>query len=216
MTTNAQLLDQAMSRLGQRTSTRVRADVLTEINQTINTLERGTFIPWFLEETATLAVVSGESYKDLPSDFAIEADESRPYWIDADGETHFLTKRFYGALPGESAATSLKYYAIRGSEFHFRMVADGAYTIYVPYYARQTGDFDDNGEVVSNKWLIEATEWVLGDALQRVAAFHLHNGELATMHNLAAQRAQRELFNFHEARVNKNQDFEVGGASDGS
>lgn len=216
MTTNAQLIDQAMSRLGQRTSTRVRADVVTEINTTIDTLERGTFIPWFLEQTATLSIVSGESMKALPSDFTIEADESRPYWIDADGETQFMTKRFYGALPGEHDATKVQFYAIRGSEFHFRMVADASYTIYVPYYAKQTGNLADNDSTVSNLWLIDAKEWVLGDALQRVAAFHLHNAELATMHNLAAQRAQRELFNFHEARVNKNQDFEVGGASDGT
>jgi hypothetical protein len=213
-TTNAQLIDQAMSRLGQRKSTRVRSDIVSEINTAINTLERGDFHPWFLEETATLSVVSGESFKVLPTDYLIEADDSRPYFIES-GTTYFLTKRFYGVLMGETPP-ELRFYAIRGEEFHFRMVADKAYTIYVPYYAKQTGNLVDDDTVVSNKWLIEAFDWTISEALKVVASVHLHSTELAQTHAAIALRAKRDIFKHHEARVNKNQDFEVGGATDGS
>lgn len=214
MTTNAQLLDQATSRLGQRTSARLRLDVLSEINTTIDNLERGTFFPWFLEETATLAIVSEDTFKALPANFAIEADESRPYYV-LEGKVYYLTKRFYGALLGETP-TSLKFYAIRGSEFHFRMAADRAYTILVPYYARETGNLADDTAEISNAWLINAKDWVLGEALTVVAAVHLQNPKMASIQSTLAQKAKNDLYVFHEAKVNTNQDFTVGGSSDGS
>lgn len=214
MTTNAELLNQAMSRLGGRSSTRLRADVLAEINTAIDTLERGTFHPWFLEQTASLSIVADDTFVDLPSDFAIEADESRPYYV-LNGTTYYLTKRFHGTLQGE-VPTSLKYYAIHGTEFHFRMPADIAYTVYLAYYARETGNLVDNATAVSNLWLINAKDWVLAVALKVVAATITQNDGLAVKMAALETKAKNELYVHHEARININQDFEVGGASDGS
>ncbi len=214
MTTNAEILDLAMSRLGGRSSVRVRADVLLEINSAIDTLERGTFFPWFLEKTDTLSFVADDTFKALASDFAIEAEETRPYYVE-EGKVFYLTKRFYGTLVGE-VPTGVKFYAIRGSDFHIRLAADKAYSILVPYYGRETGNLVDDGADVSNAWLIDAKDWVLAMALRTVAAVHLQNPTQATMFAQMEAKAKTDLYVFHEARINTNQDFVVGGSSDGT
>jgi len=196
MTTNTELIDQAMSRLGQRKSERVKTDVIMEINTAIENLEKATFRPWFLEKTATLSVVLNDTFKALPDDFLIEAEESRPYFV-LEGTVHFLTKRFFGMLVGEDPP-ELRYYAIRGNDFHFRFPVV------------------DNTTPVSNLWLLNAKDWVFGKALGVVAAFHIHNNELAVSMSAAEIAARNDLYVFHEARINENQDFEVGGASDGT
>lgn len=214
MSTNRELIDQAMGRLGQRTSTRIRANVIEEVNTAIDDLERGTFFPWFLEKTATLDVMSEDSFINLPADFAIEADETRPYYV-REGTVFYLTKRFYGTLIGE-VSTSLKYYAVRGTEFHFRMAADKEYSIIVPYYAKTVDPLVDTTDDVSNLWLLEAKNWVLGKALGLVASTNLQNPNLAKTFAVLEFKSKTDIYNYHEARVNQNQDFEVGGSSDGS
>ena len=214
MSTNAQFIDQAMGRLGQRTSPKIRANVLEEINTAIDDLERGTFFPWFLEKTATLNLVVDETFQALPSYWVIEADETRPYYVE-NGLVYYLTKRFYGALLGE-VPTTLKFYAIRGTEFHFRKVADKAYTVIIPYYAKTVDPLVDDATAVSNLWLLEAKNWIMGKALSVVAATNLQNLPLATTMAALEVKSRIEVFNYHEARLNQGQDFEVGGATDGS
>lgn len=214
MATNEELLNQAMGRLGTRASPVLRAHVLNEINTAIDNLERGTFFPWFLEKTASLSVVVDDTFVSLPADFAIEADESRPYYVQGGGN-FYLTKRFHAALQGE-VPTSLKFYAIHGTEFHFRHVADKAYTIFLPYYGRQTGNLVDDATTVSNLWLINAKDWVLGMALKVVASVYIQNDALSLKHAGAENQGKQTLYVHHEARININQDFVVGGASDGT
>ncbi len=214
MATNAQLLDQAMGRLGQRKSLTVRANVVLEINSTIAELERGTFLPWFLESSTDLALAVDDTSKALPTDFLREEEESRPYFT-LDGTVRYLTKRFYGTLQGE-APTNLRFYAIRGETFHFRFAADIAYTVTVDYYAKSNDAFVDNAVAVSNKWLLNAETWVLNEALKTVAALHINDAEKAATFALLAQVAKKDLYIYHESRINENQDFEVGGSSGGS
>ena len=213
---NRGVIDLGMARLGQRTSTVVRSQLLTEIKKTIQRLERGPFLPWFLERTIQLNVTENDTYVSLGNFFLREAEESRPYYV-LDGTVYYLTKRYYGALLGETP-TSIKYYAIRGTEFHFRMAADQSYTINVPAYFKdpwQT-EITDTYVTTESLWLLNALDWVLEDALSKVAALHLHDMEKAQLHMAAAAMAKKELYVYHESRVHENQDFEVGGATDGS
>ncbi len=214
MTTNSELLDNALSRLGQRKSTRVREDTIAEINEAIDNLERGSFFPWFLQKTVTLSFVSGDSFKPLPADFAIEQEDTRPFYTQ-ESAIFYLTKRFFGTLQGE-APTFVKFYAVHGNDFHIRMPAEKDYSITVLYNARTGGGFVDDTNDVSNLWLIDAKEWVLSMALAKVARFHLQNTPLAADFVGMEAKAKRDLYNYHESRVNLNQDFEVGGATDGS
>ena len=96
MTTNSELIDQAMGRLGGRTSTRLRADLVSEVNTTIDNFEQGTFIPWFLEATATLDIVADDTFVTLPEDFAIEADEITTPGLTPPGSNQ---RRFAGQSP---------------------------------------------------------------------------------------------------------------------
>lgn len=216
MPTNAEVLDQAMARLGNRRSDTLRASVLSEINTAIDDLERGKFFPWFLQDIAELSISVGDTYKALPSNFAREEEETRPYYVDSEGNTQYLTKRFYAVLQGETPLKHLTYYAIRGNNIHFQLAATGAVTLYVPYYARQTGNMGDNSAEVSNLWLINARNWVLGKALTVVASNVLQNKELAGRMAAFEKKAMDDIFVYHESREHTNHDYEVGGVSDGS
>ncbi len=214
MATNASVLDLAMSRLGQRESTKLRASVLLEINAAIDMLERGTFFPWFLEKTASLSFAVNDTFKALPTLFAIEADESRPYFT-LEGTVFYLTKRFHAALQAEVPNT-IRLYAILGNDLHIRKAADVAFTLSVPYHERVTGNLVDDGTAITNLWLIDAKDWVIYEALTIVAAVIVQNDTLAQKMVALAQKAKSDLYIFHEARININQDFVVGGSSDGT
>ena len=215
--TNAQMIDLAMSRLGRRKSTDLREQVVLEINMAIDRLETGMFIPWFLEGTVE-TIWQGSSqqgYTWLGPQFSKEVENTRPYYV-LDDTVHYLEKRFYGVLVGEEP-TGIEYYAIRGqNEFHVRKVPEVDMSIYVPIYLKSVSPLLDDDEEVNNSWLLYAHDWVIAEALSYVAAFHLNNEKLATIHEIAARKAKNDQYTFHEARKHENQDYFVGGASDGT
>jgi hypothetical protein len=216
MTTNSELIDQWMSRLGQRTSTRVRADLVSEVNSAIKDLEVQPFVPWFLQKTATLSISTDDVLAALPSDFIIEREGHRPYYT-REGTVHYLTKMVAGMIYGYTTTEVRPMrYAIDGNNFLFRPVADQAYTIYVPYYGKTGGGFVDDSADISNIWLLNAEEWVGAKALKMTAGTHLQNKGLAAdfVGLEAAQKAA--VYKLHIARESQNQDYEVGGISDGS
>lgn len=214
MTTNAGILDLAMARLGSRRSPAVRSNLLNEINASILTLERGAFFPWFLQNTASLVVSADLTFAALPSDFALEQEDTRPYYT-LEGTVYYLTKRLYAVLQGETP-TTVKYYAIQGSTLHFRKATEQQLTITLLYYAKTDAGVLDNSTEASNLWLLNARDWVLAMALKNVAALHLKDMELAAGFSGMEQQAKRELYIYHESRVHQNQDYEVGGSSDGT
>lgn len=214
MATNAEILDLGMSRLGQRSSTRVRADLLLEINNSIETLERGTFLPWFLESVTSLSVVTDDTSAALSANFLREVEDTRPYYT-LSGTVYYLEKRLYGVLVGE-APTGVDLYAIRGTTFHFRKAADQAYTINVLTYNKSNDPLVDNATAASNVWLLNAQDWILYHALVKVAALHVGFQEGGTNFADLANGAKIDLYNYHESRTHTNQDYFVGGASDGS
>ncbi len=216
MPTNAEILDEAMSRLGQRKSTNLRTSVVNEINIAIDELERGDFFPWFLQQTLSLSVSIGDTFVSLGTNFAREQEDARPYYVDGENNIHYLTKTFFAQLQGEEPSTELTYYALRGNELHFRLAASNASTLNVLAYVRQTGNFADNATEVSNLWLIEAKNWVFCKALKTVAALQVQNAPLASGLALMERQAKIDILNYHESREHTGHDYFVGGASDGS
>ena len=214
MPTNSELLDNAMSRLGQRTSQKIRADLLYELNNVIKTLEAGTFFPWFLEGLDTLGVVADDTFVALPADFALEVEEARPYFT-LNGEVYYLKKTFFALLQGKTN-TDMRFYALQGGQLHFRGAATEAVTINFPYYKKTGGGVVDDGLEVSNLWLLNVEEWVVNEALTRVAAFHVRDSNKAAEFATLAQKAKKEAYIYHESRIHTSMDYEVGGATDGS
>lgn len=216
MTTNAELIDQWMSRLGQRTSTRVRADLVAEVNSAIRNLESEAFMPWFLQSTLTLNVAIDESFRLLPTDFVIEREGTRPYYV-LEGTVYYLRKMISGAIFGHvTENTRPTRYSIIGNEFHFRPVADQAYAINIPYYAKTGGGIAYDQAEVDNLWLLNAEDWVAYKALKTTAGFHLQNTQKAADFAQMEHSEKLSIYKLHQAREAQNQDYEVGGISDGS
>lgn len=218
MATGTEIIDFAMSRLGKRSSTSLRADVIDEINAAIDRLERGDFKPWFLQSTIAATFTNeGDDTATLASTFGGEQEESRPWWQDDDGEKHFLTKRFYGQLLTETT-TEVRYYSIVGNTSFLIAAAapEDGFTVTVPSYLRYTGDLADTDDTVTNPWLIDAKDWVLMSALRRVASLHLRDMELVGILQGLEAEAKREVYIYHELRMNMNQEYRVGGSSDGT
>ena len=213
---NSEQIDIWMSRLGQRKSQRLRTDLVAEINAAIQDLESQPFVPWFLQKTATLSVATGDSFKDLPSDFFIEREGTRPYYV-LEGTTYFMRKMISGAIFGfTTTSTRPIRYSLTGNEFHFRPVADQAYSILVPYYGKTGGGVLDDSNEVSNLWILNATEWIANKALKVTARTHAQNQPLAADFAALEIQAKNNLYRLHEAREHVNQEYEMGGVSDGS
>ena len=212
--TNKTLIDDAMTRLGGRSSTRVRTGVVSEINKAIAFLERGEFLPWFLQSSTTLAIAANSNTATLPTDFLKEDEDARPYYT-LDGKVYYLTKRFYAAMEGLEPDDTV-FYAIRGNTFYVKRIPTEALSIEFLYLAQSNDPLMDNETAVSNVWLLNAEEWVVSRALRFVAMSHIQNSNLARDLQRSELEAKRNLYNYHISREIDAHDLEVGGATDGS
>lgn len=213
---NSEQLDVWMSRLRSRKSVNLRADVVAEVNAAIVDLERKPFIPWFLEVNTPLTLALDSGNVALPANFSLEREGWRPYYV-LEGTVYYLTKRVEGKVVGHvTEKTSPQIYGIIGDTLEFRPLADQEYTLNFYYYARTDGGFADDGSAVSNLWLLNVPEWVFAKAAVIVARMHLRNEELARDMAQLEIRSKTDAYKYHEARKHQNQDYEVGGASDGT
>lgn len=216
MLTNQYFIDLWMSRLGQRASLRVRQDLVAEINSSIIYLESQVFIPWFLEAWTTIPLNPGDGIAPLPLTFAIEREYTRPYFS-LEGRIHFLTKRVFGAIYGiEDSGDVPKYYALHGQNLVLRPVATIPLTLNVAHYVKTGGGVVDDTAEATNVWLLNAPDWVAFRALKAVAGLHLQNTQKASEFERMEIQAKDDIYRFHLAREHQNQDYEVGGISDGS
>ncbi len=223
MATNAEVLDLAMSRLGQRSSTRIRADVLSEVNASINTLEKAPFLPWFLRATDSFAfgdftVSNAIGTTALDSTFLRDVEDTRVYYTTSEAGFNFLTKLLIGMLPTETPLGQ-SFYAIDvgAKTISVRIAPVTGQTYWLEYYAEQTGNLVDDATAVSNKWLLNAQDYILAHALKTVARFQIQNDELAAKFAIQQTEEYTKLYNYHESLAHENQDYFVGGASpDGS
>ena len=213
MATNTVLLDQMMSRLGQRKSQRLRADLIAEVNQAVQELERKPFIPWFLEQALPLAFASGTASVAIPN-FIREVEETRPYYVQ-ESQITYLAKTLRGTLYAhETALTSPQIYTLTGdTNMEIRPVPTKDYTINILVYAKSNDAIADNTNEASNPWLLNAFDYLAETALERTARFHMRDMKAADEHGKAAARMLNDLYAFHESRVHTNQDYYVGGSS---
>lgn len=213
MATNAEKIEQMMSRLGQRTSQRVRTDLVAELNTAIEHLETQPFIPWFLRTTSFLTLPEGSTVVSLPSNYLREREEFLPYYS-YDGTNYYIEKRLLGALPGFKPIISTpEVYAIDGGQFHFRPAAPEEIEVTFTHYSRSNDPVLDNDEEVTNPWLIEAFEYVSCVTLKNIATFHVQNLPLGEIFASLEFRYYGQLYKYHESRIHEGQDYYVGGAS---
>ena len=68
-TTNRQVIDLMMARLGDRAAPKLRSNVVLEINTYVDGRELQALLPWFLIKETVLIFAPQEISKPLPDDF---------------------------------------------------------------------------------------------------------------------------------------------------
>lgn len=145
------------------------ATIIRRLMEAQRDLERGKTLPKFLlREDQSIALLSGANAVALPSDFLRRSDTLIQYtpiystyprrvpWKDYDAA--YLAYQSYN--PGGPQVVSL-----RESSLWFSPVADRNYTLSWSYY-RKAVVLETN---VTNLWLQNAPEWLIGEAGLRMA-----------------------------------------------
>lgn len=211
LSTNADYIDLLIGRLGRRstTQTTLRALVVDEINSSLRELERGRFLPWFLETVAILTTVADDRTITLPTGFLREIENQSVEIIASSTVTNDLIKlrvEDLNTLYKDDAAGLPARYAIGEPSIYWGPKPDAAYAVSFPYIAESTAVPDD-AVVATNPWLINAHNFVLSHAGIQVAGFHLQNQKLAELFGAATARGRLELVGHHEAREHTNMDY---------
>jgi len=136
-------------------------------------LEAGHTLPRFLvKEDQTLALNAGTHTVALPADFIREDDDALPHFTQApDSRVNFIERKYYtdalkaNLVTPSQVTTFPKVYVIRQSVIDFITTADKNYTILWNYYAKDQ-ILSSN---IQNLWLLNAPEWLLGEAGMRLA-----------------------------------------------
>lgn len=211
MATNAENLTLAMLRLGSRSSTQLRAQLLLELNKTIRELERGPTRPWFMESRLEGSLTANQDYIALPATFLDELEEGvfRLYNTECE-KWKPLYKKDYDQVQYKSEncdAAFPEYYALHGERMYFAATPDAAYNYRWEAYVR-TDAVVDNASETTNKWLIEYYDLVTLMALDKVARLHIRASQVVADIAAPLAKAQDDFWRSVEARQQINRDYE--------
>lgn len=206
-TTNAQVLDVMMKRLGNRQSPVVRASAVWELNRAIDQLETGAILPWFLEKEHQFQTVVGEPRYDLPADFLREYEEGALSFY-YQGSLLLRTSKVAKEDLDYSSAEPTVGYSLFGGKILIAPKPDVVYDCVWEYYA-SSSEVVDNAQAVANVWLIYAYNWVTNAALEQIAAFHLQAPDMASGFAAKAREARDAVWRAHEARQHTNRDYKI-------
>lgn len=212
--TGAEALTMLMARLGGRTNTTLRANILLEMKQTQKRLERGPFLPWFLiTDDDSLTLTANSRIRALPTNFLRELDEEGLVEIqDEDDEWVSCTKEDYDYLYGkygsdETSELPLEY-ALVGSDLHFFPIPEVASPIRLSYYGAATDIADDSSEPA---WLKYAADWIMGETGIIVASLHVREDADVVGYFTSLAKAGRDaVYAAHIARQEANTNRNMG------
>ena len=161
-------VDLIMSRLGKRSDSALRVDVISEMTFVQDVLlEGGIFLPWFLlSESATTTTTADDERVQLPSAFLGEWEEGALYRVPDTGNDIQLIKDDYEALKGRYTGTGAPtHYDLAGDYFYLKPTQDAAYTIKMRYYQRATSLAGTYGDAtnIENLWLKWASDVFIGE-----------------------------------------------------
>jgi hypothetical protein len=203
-------------RLGDRDDMVSRIDLELDYIQDY-VLEAKPWHPWFLQSELSMATTTpGERRVPLPVDFLAEVEESHLYIVDPSASKSIeLVKKdpdvAQKMMQGAEIATGFpRGYAISGLYFQFYPTPDDAYEIQMQYYAKDARISDS---AASPKWLQFASDVVLAELCNVLAAKHIKDAEAAAGFAADAQVAWRRLYDKHTAMAELNQPRSLGGNS---
>lgn len=216
--TNAEAITLMMSRLGERTAVSLRSRVVTELNEKIKELERADIIPWFLETRLDLVTIANQNYIDIPSssNFLREVEDGRFRMQNSEGKWFKLAKRTLQEIEDgyeNCDAAFPKLYSLNGKRFYFGYTPDAVYNIRVQAYVR-SGAVADNGNPVTNDWLLEYFNFTTLSTLDVVARLHVQSNEVLTRLEQPLRVATDRFWRDVEARENANLEHLVNDSED--
>ncbi len=157
----------------------LEANIILMLQEAQRDLEKGKTLPRFLlQESQPLTLDAGTHTVALPTGFLRDSDENpihffpvtttRPRYLTRYGyrvasEATDLVQENDPAQTAESGAP--ERYAIRKATIDFIVNADQTYTLYWDYY-KADAVLDSN---ITNEWLENASEWLIGEAGWRLA-----------------------------------------------
>lgn len=201
-----------LNRLGRRNDTSLRESAVDEVNMAMKTLESGRFLPWFLEKSMSPKVqfISGVTSTALPTDFLREVEDREPELILVSDSTmiRVLSKGTFDVLRLKylNVIGAPSWYAISEGRLHLFPAPEETWELNLSYYARQAPILDD-GNMVTNPWLLYAADWLLAEAGGTLAAFHIIKPELAVSFARAAATARDGVVVLHESRMHANMNY---------
>jgi len=196
------VIDLIKSRLGNRTDTGIDEKINLELDAAQYELERfGVFTPWFLlGENATYTTTIDEPRVPIPTDMLQEYEEGALYYNGLPLVKHdqdYLSERFENAEPGAPRA-----YALVNEYFELFPTPDDAYLINMKYYRMDTAPSDValDGQ---NKWLKNASDWLLAKTGLAVARF-IKDAEAQTLFAEDEDKASKRIYLMHVDRAERN------------
>jgi hypothetical protein len=149
----------------------LEAKIVLRLQEAQRDLESGKTLPRFmLQENQTITLTAGTHSVLLPEGFIRESDDNRLHFFNPSSDiAQYLKPRRYNdavvANLREQGPIGPSIYVIRNTIIDFVTLADVNYVMSWDYYKAEpilTTD-DPNG------WLIEAPEWLIGEAGFRIA-----------------------------------------------
>lgn len=205
MTTNSEVIERVLKRLGNRSSEDLRAYAELEIQTKIQEYEQGPLLPWFLEIEQPLQAVVDTETVDLPADFLREVEGGGLRIQTVDGVWQQLTKLPLDKMRKEVADEDSglpEAYAMLGSYIYLAPIPDSAYALRLVYYRRSV-EFQDSADTATD-WCAHATNLVVYGAAAQIAAAYILNDQLAGSLAVLEERAKQALYMDTEARQNTN------------
>lgn len=173
------------------------ARIVLRLNEAQRELEKGKSLPRFLlQQDQTLTLAADAQTIALPTGFIRVNDDERPHFLPTNSTIPIFLRRVYftdGVLAYQryesgvvtANTSSPKVYAIRKSTIDFLFPADAAYSIIWSYY-KAAAAVTSGAE---NEWLLNAPEWIIGEAGARIAA-DMRDGNAVAMFTTMRDRAR--------------------------
>lgn len=197
-------------KLGDRTDLDDAIIAEMQMTQEFRLEQGGKFQPWFMiTEDSTILTQVNEPRIALPANFVAEVEESGLWYLNemANKWTPLVKTaedegRYYIAGTGAP-----QYYSVIGDRFTLHPTPDAVYTLRMRYAAKQPALTTN----IENNWLKYASDLVMFDVCQHIAAENLQNDKLSQTFAVHKLEAWERLFIMHESRQHTNQEYRMGG-----
>jgi hypothetical protein len=208
-TTNKQIIDLMMARLGDRAAPKLRSNVVLEINTYVDGREMQALLPWFLVKEIELVFLPQTVSTPLPADFIRELEDDQP-GVYVDGlMTHQMKKAPADKMLFDNGGPP-DAYALVGEEFFIAPRASAEPATFIRFrYLAETPDILDDDQPISNVWLKYAANVVTFGALRVIAGFQIQDPDMANRFAGEEQRALDGLWRANEARQHTNADYMI-------